>query len=50
MHFHVNTWLVLTNYDNRHSKNISALITAFRYHDQVIAVMPYHRNNDFRVR
>lgn len=31
-------------------RHISQLITAFRYRDQVVAVMPYCRNDDFRVR
>ncbi|KZV87367.1 kinase-like protein [Exidia glandulosa HHB12029] len=29
-------------------RNVAQLITAFRERDQVVAVMPYHRNVDFR--
>jgi cell division control protein 7 len=35
--------------DCRGCRNVSQLITAFRHHDQVVAIMPYHRNEDFRV-
>lgn len=35
--------------DIRGCRNISQLITAFRARDQVVAIMPYHRNDDFRV-
>lgn len=34
----------------RGCRNASQLITAFRHRDQVIVTMPYHRNDDFRVR
>ncbi|KAF9463068.1 kinase-like protein [Collybia nuda] len=34
--------------DCRGGRHISQLITAFRYNDQVVAIMPYHRNEDFR--
>ncbi|KZT70349.1 kinase-like protein [Daedalea quercina L-15889] len=34
--------------DCRGCRHISQLITAFRQHDQVVAIMPYHRNIDFR--
>lgn len=30
-------------------RSICPLITAFRYHDQVIAVLPHYRHQDFRV-
>lgn len=30
-------------------RSICPLITAFRHHDQVIAVLPYFRHQDFRV-
>jgi cell division control protein 7 len=36
--------------DCRGCRNVSQIITAFRHEDQVVAVMPYHRNMDFRVR
>lgn len=36
--------------DCRGCRHTSQLITAFRYHDQVVAIMPYSRNEDFRVR
>lgn len=32
----------------RRSKWVSTMISAFRHKDQVVAVMPYHPNNDFR--
>lgn len=35
--------------DCRSCRHTSQLITAFRCLDQVVAVMPYHRNEDFRV-
>lgn len=35
--------------DCRGCRHISQLITAFRHEDQVVAIMPYHRNQDFRV-
>lgn len=34
----------------RGCRHVSQLITAFRHDDQVAIVMPYHRNEDFRVR
>ncbi|EGO02281.1 hypothetical protein SERLA73DRAFT_48293, partial [Serpula lacrymans var. lacrymans S7.3] len=34
--------------DCRGCRHISQLITAFRHEDQVVAIMPYHRNEDFR--
>ncbi|KAF8646093.1 hypothetical protein AX16_007393 [Volvariella volvacea WC 439] len=34
--------------DCRGSRHTSQLITAFRHFDQVVAIMPYHRNEDFR--
>ncbi|KAH0588113.1 hypothetical protein H2248_006833 [Termitomyces sp. 'cryptogamus'] len=34
--------------DCRGCRHISQLITAFRENDQVVAIMPYHRNEDFR--
>lgn len=34
----------------RDCRNVSKLLTAFRYRDQVVAVMPYVPNQDFRVR
>ena len=36
--------------DCRGSRHVSQLITAFRHEDQVVIIMPYHRNDDFRVR
>lgn len=36
--------------DCRGCRHASQLITAFRERDQVVAIMPYHRNDDFRVR
>ena len=36
--------------DCRGCRHVSQLITAFRHEDQVVAIMPYHRNDDFRVR
>ena len=36
--------------DCRGCRHTSQLITAFRHHDQVVAIMPYSRNEDFRVR
>ncbi|KAI0787241.1 kinase-like domain-containing protein, partial [Irpex lacteus] len=35
--------------DCRGCRHVSQLITAFREHDQVVAIMPYHKNDDFRV-
>jgi cell division control protein 7 len=35
--------------DTRGCRHVSQLITAFRHEDQVVAIMPYHRNDDFRV-
>lgn len=35
--------------DCRGCRHVSQLITAFRHEDQVVAIMPYHRNEDFRV-
>lgn len=35
--------------DCRGCRHVSQLITAFRNEDQVVAIMPYHRNDDFRV-
>ncbi|KIM76342.1 hypothetical protein PILCRDRAFT_77747, partial [Piloderma croceum F 1598] len=34
--------------DCRGCRHVSQLITAFRHEDQVVAIMPYHRNVDFR--
>ena len=34
--------------DCRGCRHVSQLITAFRNRDQVVAIMPYHRNDDFR--
>ncbi|EIN11053.1 kinase-like protein, partial [Punctularia strigosozonata HHB-11173 SS5] len=34
--------------DCRGCRHVSQLITAFRHRDQVVAIMPYHRNDDFR--
>lgn len=34
--------------DCRGCRHVSQLITAFRHEDQVVVVMPYHRNEDFR--
>jgi len=34
----------------RGARHVSQLITAFRHEDQVVAVMPYHPHEDFRVR
>ncbi|KAF7306773.1 Kinase-like protein [Mycena indigotica] len=34
--------------DCRSCRHVSQLITAFRQEDQVVAIMPYHRNDDFR--
>ena len=36
--------------DCRGCRHVSQLITAFRNQDQVVAIMPYHKNDDFRVR
>lgn len=35
--------------DCRACRHVAQLITAFRHQDQVVAVMPYQRNDDFRV-
>jgi cell division control protein 7 len=35
--------------DCRGCRHVSQLITAMRHEDQVVAIMPYHRNEDFRV-
>jgi cell division control protein 7 len=35
--------------DCRGCRHVSQLITAFRHDDQVVAIMPYHKNEDFRV-
>ena len=35
--------------DCRGTRHTCQLITAFRHQDQVVAIMPYHRNDDFRV-
>lgn len=35
--------------DCRGCRHVSQLITAFRHRDQVVAIMPYHKNDDFRV-
>jgi len=35
-------------YDLRESANVCPLITAFRHHDQVIAILPYFQHHDFR--
>jgi hypothetical protein len=35
--------------DCRGCRHVSQLITAFRHMDQVVAIMPYQRNDDFRV-
>ena len=37
-------------HDLRGSESICPLITAFRHHDQVVAVLPHFRHQDFRVR
>ncbi|KAH9899485.1 kinase-like protein [Cubamyces lactineus] len=34
--------------DCRGCRHVSQLITAFRNQDQVVAIMPYHKNDDFR--
>lgn len=34
----------------RGARHVSQIITAFRREDQVVTIMPYHRNEDFRVR
>lgn len=36
--------------DCRGCRHVSQLITAFRHQDQVVVIMPYHKNDDFRVR
>jgi len=35
-------------HDLRSSPNVCPLITAFRHHDQVVAVLPYFQHSDFR--
>ena len=35
-------------HDLRHSTSICPLITAFRHQDQVVAVLPYYKHQDFR--
>jgi cell division control protein 7 len=35
--------------DCRSCRHVSQIITAFRHEDQVVVIMPYHRNVDFRV-
>ena len=35
--------------DCRGCRHVSQLVTAFRHCDQIVVVMPYHRNDDFRV-
>ena len=35
-------------HDLRDSPNVCPLITAFRHHDQVVAVLPYFQHHDFR--
>lgn len=35
-------------HDLRHSANVCPLITAFRHHDQVVAILPYFQHMDFR--
>lgn len=40
---------ILILQDCRMCRHVSQLITAFRHQDQVVAIMPYHRNEDFRV-
>ena len=37
-------------HDLRGSESICPLITAFRHYDQVVAVLPHFRHQDFRVR
>jgi hypothetical protein len=34
---------------DRGCRNTAQLISAFRSEDQIVAVMPYHRSDDFRV-
>ncbi|KAL4081511.1 kinase-like domain-containing protein [Scleroderma yunnanense] len=34
--------------DCRGTRHTCQLITAFRHQDQIVAIMPYHRNDDFR--
>ena len=36
-------------YDLKGCNSVCPLITAFRHHDQVVAVLPYFRHQDFRV-
>ena len=35
--------------DCRGCRHVSQLVTAFRHRDQIVIVMPYHKNDDFRV-
>lgn len=35
--------------DCRGCRHVSQLVTAFRHRDQIVVVMPYHKNDDFRV-
>jgi len=35
--------------DCRGCRHVSQLVTAFRHYDQIVVVMPYHKNDDFRV-
>lgn len=35
--------------DCRGCRHVSQLVTAFRHLDQIVVVMPYHKNDDFRV-
>ena len=35
--------------DCRGCRHVSQLVTAFRQHDQIVVIMPYHKNDDFRV-
>ncbi|THH11081.1 hypothetical protein EW146_g8169 [Bondarzewia mesenterica] len=39
---------ILIMEDCRGCRHVSQLITAFRQEDQIVAIMPYHRNEDFR--
>ena len=36
--------------DCRGCRHVAQLITAFREKDQIVAIIPFHRNTDFRVR
>jgi cell division control protein 7 len=35
--------------DCRGCRHVSQLVTAFRHRDQIVVIMPYHKNDDFRV-